>query len=55
MMGLRISGFVSLESVTMTVTYLIDTTQQKILQACRIYDPKSWLPCPHTAKGVNDT
>jgi len=28
-MGLRIYGFVSLESVTMTVIYLTDTTQQK--------------------------
>jgi hypothetical protein len=34
MMGLRISGFVSLESVIMTVIYLTDTTQQKILWAC---------------------
>jgi len=55
MMGLRISGFVALESVTMTVIYLIDSTQQKILRACRIYDSKSWLPCPHTTKGANDT
>ena len=42
MMGLRISGFVSIESVTMTVIYLTDITQQKILRACRIYDSKSW-------------
>lgn len=28
-MGLRFSGFVSLESVTMTVIYLIETTHQK--------------------------
>jgi len=54
-MGLRISGFVLLESVTTTVISLIDTNQQKILRTSRIYDSKSWLPCPHTTKGVNDT
>jgi hypothetical protein len=46
-MGLRISDFVSLESVIMTVIYLIDTTQQKIFGACRIYGSKSRLHCPH--------
>jgi hypothetical protein len=43
-MGLRISGFVSVESVTMTVIYLIDSTQKKYYGHVEYMIPK--VGCP---------
>jgi hypothetical protein len=50
MMGLHITGFVSLQSVIMTVMYLTDTTHKKNYYRDVGYDSKRWLPCYHTPK-----